>query len=324
MPSPTPLPRALLDLAGSQRGALTGVQLRSALGERGLRRAATEGRLIKLWHGAYCLPSAAARQQATSFRTTREVGIDAPHDGGRINPLTRLTAATLTLGRPVIACLHTAAELYGFAIDDHPHTHLLGAGPSTRGELIVHRTPPVERTRRAHEFGVVAPAETAVRLAARAVNPERSLALLDASLRSTHTTPQTLSDAAAKLHIDGVQRIRELVRVADGRAESPAESWLRWACLDAGFPQPVPQYWLQCGNRLWFRIDLAWPQVKFGLEYDGVQFHTGPALTRDRTRLNALTRAGWTIHSVTAPMLWAGRADLVAGLREDLRLRGAL
>jgi len=63
--------------------------------------------------------------------------------------------------------------------------------------------------------------------------------------------------------------------------------------------------------------------LRLGLEYDGVEFHTGKALTRDRARLNALTRAGWTIQSVTAPMLWGGRAQLVAELREDLRLRGA-
>jgi hypothetical protein len=37
-----------------------------------------------------------------------------------------------------------------------------------------------------------------------------------------------------------------------------------------------------------------------------------------------LTRAGWSIRSITASMLWAGRAVLVAELREDLRLRSAV
>ena len=78
------------------------------------------------------------------------------------------------------------------------------------------------------------------------------------------------------------------------------------------------------GTGSWYRLDLAWPTIKFGLEYDGVDVHTGAALTRDRKRLSALNRAGWTIQSVTAPMLWAGRAELVADLRADLLLRGAL
>jgi hypothetical protein len=120
-----------------------------------------------------------------------------------------------------------------------------------------------------------------------------------------------MCDAAARLHIDGVERVRKLLPLADGRAESPGESRLRWVLHDADFPAPIPQCEVTCLNGATYRIDLAWPDFRLGLDYDGVEFHTGKALTGDRTRLNALTRAGWTIQSVTAPMLWTGRAELV-------------
>ncbi|MET0967296.1 MAG: hypothetical protein ABWZ02_12910 [Nakamurella sp.] len=230
----------------------------------------------------------------------------------------------MTLGRPVTACLHTAAELWRFAIDHEPATHVLGAAQSIRKELAVHRTPPLDKVSRAYGFGVVGAPETAIRLAAAAANPEQCLAALDAALRSKFAPTDLLCDAAGRLHIHGVERVRKLLPLADGRAESPGESWLRWVCHDAGFPMLVPQFEVVCRGGARYRLDLAWPHLKLGLEYDGVEFHTGNALTRDRTRLNGLTRAGWTIQSVTALMLWAGRAKLVAELREDLRLRGAL
>ena len=167
-------------------------------------------------------------------------------------------------------------------------------------------------------------AETAVRLAALAANPPRSLAVLDAALRTNYTSAALLRESAERLRVDGVAQVRSLTAIADRRAESPPESWLRWVCHDAGFPPAVPQYWVHCPNGKWYRLDLAWPGIKLGLEYDGVGVHTGAALTADRKRLTALTRAGWTLQSVTAPMLWKGRAELVAELRADLQLRGAL
>jgi very-short-patch-repair endonuclease len=118
--------------------------------------------------------------------------------------------------------------------------------------------------------------------------------------------------------------VRALIPLADARAESPPESWLRWLCHDAGLPPPQPQFWVQCADGSSYRLDLAWPRFKLALEYDGVAFHTGAALTRDRARQNALTAEGWTILAVTAPMLTAGRDILVAQISEQLRRAGAL
>ena len=49
-------------------------------------------------------------------------------------------------------------------------------------------------TNRAHGYEVVGAAETAVRLAALAANPPRSLAVLDAALRTNYTSGALLHE----------------------------------------------------------------------------------------------------------------------------------
>ncbi|MDQ6796445.1 MAG: DUF559 domain-containing protein [Actinomycetota bacterium] len=55
------------------------------------------------------------------------------------------------------------------------------------------------------------------------------------------------------------------------------------------------------------RIDLAYPDVKLGIEADGRVWHSGRAdFCRDRQRTNRLASAGWTL-------LRYGQADLQRG-----------
>ncbi len=59
------------------------------------------------------------------------------------------------------------------------------------------------------------------------------------------------------------------------------------------------------------RVDLAFPEQRVAVEYDGA-WHGDPGqLTRDRRRLNALVAAGWTVLHVTAADLRQPE-DLVA------------
>jgi len=48
-------------------------------------------------------------------------------------------------------------------------------------------------------------------------------------------------------------------------------------------------------------VNLAYPEVRLAIEYDGVVFHTDArALARDRERLHALTAAGRSVLRFTA------------------------
>jgi hypothetical protein len=155
-------------LAENQHFALAGTQVRLVLGERGLRRAVSKGQLIKLWQGAYALET----RSATAGPADPALIVGAAHG---VPVVTRLAAAELTIGRQVTACLHTAAELYGFATDSDSKTHVIGVAHSQRTGLAVHRTPPLEPTHRAYGFDVVGAAETAVRLVLQGVIFNQSL-----------------------------------------------------------------------------------------------------------------------------------------------------
>ena len=63
----------------------------------------------------------------------------------------------------------------------------------------------------------------------------------------------------------------------------------------------VPQYTVrEPDGRFVARVDLAFPEQRVAIEYDGA-WHGAPGqLARDRRRLNALVAAGWTVLHVTA------------------------
>jgi very-short-patch-repair endonuclease len=94
--------------------------------------------------------------------------------------------------------------------------------------------------------------------------------------------------------------MRAAVALADGRAESPPESRLRVVLALAGRPA-VPQYTVRdaAGNFV-ARVDLAYPDRRVAIEYDGAWHGERGQLARDRRRHNRLVAAGWTVLYVTA------------------------
>ncbi len=91
----------------------------------------------------------------------------------------------------------------------------------------------------------------------------------------------------------------DALALCDPRAESPPESELRVHIVRAGLPAPTPQYPILVGGEFLARVDLAWPEIKFAIEYDG-QWHVDPRqLGEDRARLRAINRAGWFVYHVT-------------------------
>jgi hypothetical protein len=91
----------------------------------------------------------------------------------------------------------------------------------------------------------------------------------------------------------GTRRAALLLQLVDGRSESPPESWLRLLVIEAGFPLPDVQHRvLDIDGKLIYRLDLAWPELRIALEYDGYEAHAGRAL-RDAARDEDLARRGW-------------------------------
>jgi len=162
-----------------------------------------------------------------------------------------------------------------------------------------------------------AAARTAIDLARTARRPD-ALAVLDAALRTGCVSPRSLDDQLGRGPLRGIRAARELVALADGRAESPMESRSRLRCLDGGLPRPELQVEVRSGDRC-YRIDLGWREQKVGLEYDSLAFHGGHASLRyDRERHNWLTAQGWTMIYATARQILSAPDELIAQLAHAL------
>ncbi len=234
--------------------------------------------------------------------------------------LTRLTAAHLVLGVPAVACLHTAARLHGFGVVSTGLLHLVDPGKRhllVRRGIALHQltVPPGDRVSAAG-FPATSPARTAIELA-RATSRPLALAVLDAALRIGVGNDSLDEACAAQAGRRGIVEVRELLALADGRAESPMESHTRLVCHDAGLPTPVPQFEVRDGfGIVRYRLDLAWPAWRVGLEYDSAQFHSGSlAVRRDLARHSWLDEHGWrmvyaTADDLRAPERLAGRIRL--------------
>jgi G:T-mismatch repair DNA endonuclease (very short patch repair protein) len=98
----------------------------------------------------------------------------------------------------------------------------------------------------------------------------------------------------------GVRQAGRAVELADPRAESLPESRVRVLLALAGM-DAVPQYTVRGADGDFVaRVDLAFPEHRLAVEYDGAWHGEAGQLGRDRRRLNRLTAAGWRVVFVTA------------------------
>jgi hypothetical protein len=166
---------------------------------------------------------------------------------------------------------------------------------------------------------VTTPLRTACDLG-RSLRRAQALAALDALLRLGDFTAAQL-DAEIKRFRGrrGVVQLRDLVLLADGRADSVRESELRMLWIDAGLPKPQLQIpVLQRLGREPFRLDIGDPKAKYAAEYDGEEWHSTPEqIARDAWRRQLIRGDGWTIDVFGNQDLhrWSGMTRLQDGYR---------
>jgi hypothetical protein len=141
-----------------------------------------------------------------------------------------------------------------------------------------------------------------------------AVADLDAVLRFGIVDREELRRMLSGRHDNGIRRARDAEVLADPRAESRPESRIRVLLVLDGL-DPVPQHWVCDARGRFARPDLALPELRLAVEYDGAREGDRWALARDRERLNRLYAAGWEVVFVTAAMLREPRA-LVQAVRE--------
>jgi hypothetical protein len=147
-----------------------------------------------------------------------------------------------------------------------------------------------------------------------------AVGVLDAMVRAgqlrAEELPQLLVRGSGRWRSRRVRRAFELV---DGRSESPPESWVRVACAQGGLPAPVLQYDV-LENGAWLaRVDLAWPEHKLIVEYEGEHHFDGLQLAHDDVRLRRLIAAGWRVIRLAAHDL-RNMEEVVRRIEEALAL----
>jgi hypothetical protein len=225
----------------------------------------------------------------------------------------RLAALDLMMGQSLVACMSTAADLYGFDTERDSRLHVLDPGirmRPTAGVMVHQRTGAL--LRRVQGRLATAPGWTAVEVA-RTLRRPRALATLDAALHAGACTVADL-DAAVREQKGrrGIIRVRELLAYADGRAESPMESEARLVFIDGGLPAPELQYEIvdRCGD-LW-RVDFAWLDAMVVAEYESMEWHASPeALRHDRTKTGRLQECDWTVVPIVVDDVRQHPRDLV-------------
>jgi very-short-patch-repair endonuclease len=234
--------------------------------------------------------------------------------------------ACLSAARRGVASHRTALQLWDFQrFERVVEVTVRGlAAPSVKG-AIVHRTWDLEPEDVTWVNGI--PVTTVVRT------------LVDAGVHFSKREVERLVDAAigtGLVTVAEIQRFRERVgrhgRTGVGRiqqvldelpdevesTESPMEIALLRLTLNYGLPAPVTQFSVVArGQR--FRIDLAYPDARVLLEYDGYREHIDPArFARDRERQNLLVLDGWHVLRFTKVDLRERPASVAAQIREAI------
>ena len=153
---------------------------------------------------------------------------------------------------------------------------------------------------------VTTPARTAFDVARRR-DWMTAVACIDAMLALRLVTKEEVAAfAAARKSWPRRSRVTKVLFLSDPRAESPQESRLRLILIAGGLPWPQAQFEVREGaNRFVARLDLAYPEHKLGVEYDGDQHRTRAGFRNDVRRLNDLRTCGWTVLRFVAADLHA-------------------
>lgn len=150
------------------------------------------------------------------------------------------------------------------------------------------------------------------------LEPLRSVAIVDSLLGRGLTTATALAEvAAAYVHRPGARRAQWVFGLADADAQSPPGSQLRVRLVLADFPRPVTRHPVHVPGGLVLHPELAWPQYRVAVEYDGREYPH-----RDRLRLDQLVGAGWLVLHVTSQRLYRDFPTVAREIRAALASRG--
>lgn len=253
------------------------------------------------------------------------------HAADALNLATRAQAALIAVGPPAALSGATSLALHGISAVDEPVVHLTvpyARRVESRSGLAVHRAEFTECD--VVELDGLAVFSLDLALADFLCDGDKrtAFAALDQAMhglapdhcsRLRENVRDRILDRRSKR---GIHRAQMLLALATGKAESPPESILRLVVVEAGFPVPEVQYEITTidGRRLYV-LDMAWPERRIALEYDGFAAHEERG-EHDAERDQRLAGRGWvTIRATAADLRDSSR--VLAELEAQFKRRAA-
>ena len=248
-------------------------------------------------------------------------------DGRRTDLRLRSLAAHHWAGPDAVLCGYSAAELLDRSCAPwHAPAEVVvtagRAGARSRQGVIVRRDVlhPGEITE-VDGVRVTSRMRTAFDLA-RWLSPTEGVVAVDALARGAFAPDLLLNFTVRYAGLRGVRNVLDALTWADARSGSPPETRLRLLLVRGGLPRPVPQHPVLDDERrraVW--LDLAWPEHRLAVEYDGDDHFATPEKARaDAQRHTRLVAAGWRVLRYTAHEMRHQPDRIVAEVRRALGL----
>jgi hypothetical protein len=238
----------------------------------------------------------------------------------------RAVAAWLWSGKEAVVAGNSAAALLGAKWVDARAPAELITGRKRPPPLIITRNETLlaGETVLVNAIPVTSPSRTAFDLARRR-GLQTAVVRIDALARATGVTVSEV-EVLVDIHrgARGLKQLRRVLPLVDAGAESPPETRTRLLVISAGLPRPHTQIEvLNDWGRVFARIDMGWPEIKVGIEYDGSQHWTDSRIrSNDIDRAAELQRRGWIIIRVSADLLRYRPDVVISRVREAVRSRG--
>ncbi|MHB1534229.1 MAG: hypothetical protein ACYC1D_06395 [Acidimicrobiales bacterium] len=296
----------VVDLAARQHGVIGWAQLRESCLAWQVHDWTQQGRLQRLGPRVYRIPGAP--------QTWRQ----------------RAMAACLTFPPPVAVSGLAAARLWemeGIATPAIEVTVPRWRSGRVPGVVTKRRELLAEDVRQRFAIPVTSVERTLVDLAGGLGSEHLVERILDDVLRRRLVTPADLEAHLFRAEVrrrHGSPALRERVarRLDAGKiGESIWEDRVYTWRIEAGLPIPVRQHQVVVEGRLYL-IDLAYPEWKIAIEFQGFSFHgsSRPRFDRDQDRISALGVDGWIVVLVTSA---SDRGVVIERVRSAIATRAA-
>ena len=275
----------------------------TAEGAPGLTRAQTRG-------ARFAAPSRGVRI-GVALPRTNAVRIEAAIAGAVDGAVVTDVAAAHAYGLPLPPWLR---DLPAVSVAVAP-----GAGQPRRPDVRGRRLRlPEDHVTHLDGLRITTPARTWLDCAAL-IPLEHLVAMADAATRRGLTRPDELDRMTHWAYRRrGVAVARRAIPLIDPRAESPGESLLRVHLVLGGVPRPVCNHDVVEQGEWLARADLAWPEFRVLVEYDGLLHLDESRRRSDARRRNLLQERGWLVITATADDLrrpWIITDQVKAALR---------